>query len=52
MSPVFQVGEWVRVLGFGFAESDNFRKVAMNRADVTVIYFGPRSENQICGRAS
>ena len=41
----------MKVLGFGFAESDNSREIAMNRADVTVIYFGPRSENQICGKA-
>eukprot|EP00438_Fugacium_kawagutii_P026336 Skav235393 [mRNA] locus=scaffold487:19433:29663:- [translate_table: standard] len=41
------------VLGFEFAEDDNSREIAKNKAGagVTIEYIGPQPYKQICGRA-
>lgn len=40
-----------QVLGFGFAEHDNSRQIAMNKAGVTIVHIGASPWRQICGRA-
>ncbi|CAK9019827.1 Uncharacterized protein SCF082_LOCUS14676 [Durusdinium trenchii] len=45
------VGKWIKVLGFGFAEHDNSRQIAMNKAGVTIVHIGASPWRQICGRA-
>ena len=40
-----------QVLGFDFAEDDNSREIAKNKAGVTIEYIGPSPWRQICGRA-
>ena len=38
------------MLGFDFAEDDNSREIAKNKAGVTIEYIGPSHWNQWCGR--
>lgn len=45
------IGKWFKVLGFDFAEDDNSREIAKNKAGVTIEYIGPSPWRQICGRA-
>eukprot|EP00439_Symbiodinium_sp_Y106_P066468 s2643_g10.t2 len=47
-----EIGKWVQVLSFGFAEKDNSRKLAMNKAGVTIVHIGPSPHSSYkCGRA-
>ena len=47
---VGEIGQWKKIFEFGWAERDNSRKIALNRAGATVVHIGSSSTGKVCGR--